>query len=101
MPTRTQSGKARKVTEWGHRVLRWMVRKSSQLSADSKLPLALISAQKLCGGSIMGWVSMAQQPHANLTAQSTMPRVGWSGVKHTVTGLWSSGNMFRLLCLAV
>ncbi len=31
---------------------------------------------------------MAEQLHA-----STMPSVGWSGVKHAATGLWSSGNL--------
>src|SRR4029434_3931054 len=51
-------------------------------------------AQKLSGGSFMEWVSMAEQLHASLPSPSPMPSVGWSGVKHTDTGLWSSGNVF-------
>ena len=42
-------------------------------------------AQKLCGGSFMEWVSMADQLHASLTSTSPMPSVGCSGVKHTDT----------------
>ncbi len=40
------------------------------------------------------WVFMAEQLHASLTSSSTMKSVGWSGVKHTDTGLWSSRNLF-------
>ena len=42
----------------------------------------------------MEWVSMAEQLHASLPSPSPKPSVGWSGVKHTDTGLWSSGNVF-------
>ncbi len=38
--------------------------------------------------------SMAKQLHASLTSPSTMPSVGWSGVKENDTVLWSSGNLF-------
>ncbi len=31
----------------------------------------------------MEWISMAEQLHASLTS-STMPGVGWSGIKHTL-----------------
>ena len=41
----------------------------------------------------MEWISMAEQLHASLMPPSPMPSVGWSGVKHTDTGLWSSGNV--------
>ena len=42
----------------------------------------------------MEWVSMAEQLHASLASPSPMPSVGWSGVKHIDTGLWSSGRVF-------
>ena len=42
-------------------------------------------------GSFMKWVSMAEQPHTSL--RLTMPSVGWSSVKLTSFGLWSSGNL--------
>ena len=57
-------------------------------------PLALTAAQKLCTGSFMAWVSMAEQLHASLTSPSTMLSIRWSGVKHAATGLWSSGDVF-------
>ncbi len=38
-------------------------------------------------------ISMAEQLHASLTSPSAIPNVGWSGVKHAATGLWSSGNI--------
>jgi hypothetical protein len=37
---------------------------------------------------------MAEQPHRSLRSPCTMPSIGWSGVKHTNIGLWSSGNAF-------
>lgn len=39
-------------------------------------------------------VSMAEQVHASLTSPSTVPSVGWSGLQHTPTGVWSSENVF-------
>ncbi len=72
-----------------------MVRKNCQFSADfkrSKLLLALISAQKLCGGSFTEWVSIDEQWRVSL--RSPMAGVGWCSVKHTTTGLWSSGKLF-------
>ncbi len=37
---------------------------------------------------------MAKQLHASLTKPNTMSSVEWRGVKHYITGLWSSGNLF-------
>jgi hypothetical protein len=42
----------------------------------------------------MKWTSMAEQLHTNLRSPCAMPSVGWSGVKLTAIGLWSSGNTF-------
>lgn len=70
--TQPQSGRPHKVTEQGHQVL---------------------SAQKLCSGSSMAWVSTVKRLHANLT----LPCVSWSGVKHAVTGLWSRINILQIL----
>ena len=42
----------------------------------------------------MKWVSMAEQPHTSLRSTRAMPSIGWSGVKLTAIGLWSSGNTF-------
>ena len=42
----------------------------------------------------MKWVSMAEQLHTSLRSPCTMPSGGWSGVKLTAIGLWSSGNAF-------
>ena len=40
----------------------------------------------------MKWVSMVEQPHASLRLPCAMPSIGWSGVKLTTIGLWSSGK---------
>ena len=37
---------------------------------------------------------MAKQRHTGLRSPCAMPSVGWSGVKVTTIGLWSSGNAF-------
>jgi len=42
----------------------------------------------------MEWVSMAEQLHPSHTSPSVMQSVGCSGVKHTATGLQSSGDAF-------
>ena len=42
----------------------------------------------------MKWVYMAEEPHTNLRSPCAMPSVGWSDVKVTAIGLWSSGNVF-------
>ena len=39
-------------------------------------------------------VSMAEQSHTSLRSACIMHSVGWSGVKLTAIGLWSSGNAF-------
>jgi len=93
----TRSGRPRKLTERGRRVLKrveiafHLLHHSLQ---STKLPLEAPSAQELGVGSFMEWVSMADQLHTSLTSSCAMPSVGWSGVKHAATGLWSSGNMF-------
>jgi len=38
----------------------WKPTSADSIHEEIKLPLALISAQKLCGGSFMEWVSMAE-----------------------------------------
>ena len=42
----------------------------------------------------MKWFSMAEQRHTSLRSPFAMPSVGWSGVKRSAIGLWSSGNTF-------
>ena len=37
---------------------------------------------------------MAEQLHTSPRSLCAMPSVGWSGVKHGATGLWSSENVF-------
>ncbi len=37
---------------------------------------------------------MAKQLYTSLTSSSIMLGVTWSGVKHTITGLWSCGKLF-------
>uniref|UniRef100_UPI00358E1596 protein FAM83B-like n=1 Tax=Myxine glutinosa TaxID=7769 RepID=UPI00358E1596 len=61
---------------------------------SSKLPLEATSVQQLFVWSFMKWVSMAEQPHTSRRSPCAMPSVGWSGVKLTAIGLWSSGNAF-------
>lgn len=40
----------------------------------------------------MAWVFMAELQHVNIHCQAQC-RVRWSGVKHTTTRVWSSGNV--------
>ena len=40
----------------------------------------------------MEWVSMFKQLETRMRSLCAMPGVGWSGVKHATTGLWSRGN---------
>ena len=42
----------------------------------------------------MKWVSLAEPLHPSLRSPCAMPSIGWSGVKLTAIGLWSSGNTF-------
>jgi len=37
--------------------------------------------------SFMEWVSMTEQLHPSLTSPSALQSVGYSGVKHSATGL--------------
>ena len=61
---------------------------------SSKLTLEATSAQTLFGERFIKRVSLAEQPHTSLRSPCAMPSVGWSGVKLTAIGLWSSGNAF-------
>ncbi len=74
-------------------VLRCMVCKTHQCSADYIPEEFQTSTGFNINTSFMEWVSMAEQLHASLT--SAMQSVGYSGVKHIATGIWSTGN---LLC---
>ncbi len=75
----------------GHRVLRIMVCKSHQHSADStaeELQTSSdinISTKTAAGASWMGF--HGRQLHASLTSANTMASIRWSGVKHGTTGL--------------
>jgi hypothetical protein len=42
----------------------------------------------------MKWVSMAEQLNTSLRSPCKMPSVGWSGIKLSAIGLWSSVNAF-------
>ncbi len=69
-----------------------MVHKSGQHSANSiaeelQSTIGINIRTKTVSGSY------GQAAAASLTS-STRPSAGWSGVKHTATGLWSSGNTF-------
>jgi hypothetical protein len=51
-------------------------------------------AQELFVGSLMKWVSMAEQPHTSLRSPCAMPSAGWSGVKLAAIASWNSRNAF-------
>ncbi|CAI9566440.1 unnamed protein product [Staurois parvus] len=80
--THPASGRLRKMTEWGQRMLKCTVCKSHQLSVGVAFRLA-----QQCIESFMEWVSMAKQLHPSLTSLSAMQSIGSGGVKHTATGL--------------
>ena len=89
-----RSGRPHELTERDRQVLKHIVCKNRLSSLpSSKLPLEATSAQALFVGSFLKWVSMAEQPHTSLRSPCTMPSAGWSGVKLTAIGLWSSGNV--------
>ena len=97
--TQPRSGRQRKITERGQRLLRHMVHKSGQRSADSiakgfRASTGINVSTKTVRLELHGMGfhgrTAACQPHI----ASPMPSVGWSGVKHTDTGRWSSGNVF-------
>lgn len=50
-------------------------------TAELEIPMDITSAQKLCSGSFMDWVSMAGQLHASITSQSTTPNSGYYSYK--------------------
>ncbi|CAI9622369.1 unnamed protein product [Staurois parvus] len=68
--TQPRSGRPRKMTVWGQSVLKRIVHRSHQLSAESitKLHVAFRLAQQQCIESFMEWVSMAKQLHPSLTS---------------------------------
>ena len=74
-----QSGRAHKLTEWGHRVLKSVVYKNHIFSKLEGTP-----AQELCIENIIKCVSMAEWLQTR--SLCTIPSVSWSGVKHTATG---------------
>ncbi|CAI9567373.1 unnamed protein product, partial [Staurois parvus] len=86
--TQPRSGRPRKMTERGQRMLKRTVRRSCQWSAESiakdlsKFHVAFRLAKQQCVESFMEWVSMAKQLHPSLISPSAMQSVGCSGVKH-------------------
>ncbi|CAI9561663.1 unnamed protein product [Staurois parvus] len=74
-----QSGRPRKMREWGQCMLECTVRICHQLSAES--------VAQQCVESFMEWVSMAEQLHLSLTSPSAMQSVTCRGVKYATTGL--------------
>ena len=88
-----RSGRPYKLTKRDRRVLKSVKITFSRLQHSvATLPPEATSAQKLFIGSLMKWVSMAEQPHTSLRSPCAMPNIGWSGVKLTSIGLWSIGN---------
>ena len=88
-----------KLTERDRRVLKRVAWKNSlspvaTLTTEFQTALEATLAQPLFVESFMKWVSMAEQPHTSLRSPCAMPSVGWSGVRLTAIGLWSSGNAF-------
>ena len=95
----SRSGRPHKLRERDQRVLKRTAHKnclSSVATLTTKFQTASgsKSVQELLVGNFMKWVSMAEQPHTSLRSPCAMPSVGWSGVKLTAIGLWSSGNAF-------
>ncbi|CAI9542807.1 unnamed protein product, partial [Staurois parvus] len=79
-----QSGRPRKMTERGQRMLKHTVRRSRQLSAESIAK----DLQTSCGlQSVIEWISMAEQLCPSLTSPSGIQSVGCSGEQHSTTGL--------------
>ena len=93
-----QSGRPHKLTERGRRVLKYLGKivcgRLQHSLPSSKRTLEATSVQTLFVESFMKLVSMSEQPHTSLRSPCAMPSVGWSGVKLTAIGLWSSGNSF-------
>ena len=95
-----RSCRPHKLTEQDRRVLKHIARKKNHLSAVATLTTELQTdpgsniSTSTVHESFMKWVSMAEQPHTSLRSPCTIPSIGWSGVKLTAIGLWSSGNTF-------
>ncbi|CAI9612904.1 unnamed protein product, partial [Staurois parvus] len=70
------------------------MRRSHQLSAELISKDLQTSCGQQCVESFLEWVSMAEQLHASLTSPSAMQSGRCRGVKHTTTGLWSTGDVF-------
>ena len=93
-----RSERPHKLTERNRRVLKYVAwKKSSVVSCSTHYRVSNClwkqRQHKHCSSrSFMKWVSMAEQPHTSLRSSYAMPSVGWSGVKLTAIGLWSSGN---------
>ena len=99
-----QSGRPHKLTDRDRRVLKhiaWKNLRSSvatlttEFQTDSGRNVS--TSIKCFVESFMKWVSMAEQPHTSLRTPCAMPSVGWTSVKLTAIGLWSSGNAFSLV----
>ncbi|CAI9579181.1 unnamed protein product, partial [Staurois parvus] len=87
--TQPQSGRPRKMTEWGQCMLKCAKDTNclqSQKLKTSKLHVVFRLAQQRVE-SFMEWVSMSKQLHPSLTSPSAMQSVECSGVKHATTGL--------------
>ena len=87
--TQPRSGRPRKMSEQGQRMLSCIVANflQSQSLQTSKLHVAFRLAQQQCVESFMEWVSMAEQLHPSHTSPGAMQSVGCSGVNHAATGL--------------
>ena len=96
--TQPRNGRPRKVTGWGRRVLRRIVRKSGQSSADS------ITAEfQTSSGINISTKTVRRELHCmgfNGRAAACKPYITEHNVKRQMesckaaTGLWSSGNVF-------
>ncbi|CAI9578858.1 unnamed protein product, partial [Staurois parvus] len=89
--TQPQSGRPHKMTELDQLMLKRIVCRSRQLSAESiakdLLHVAFRLAQQQCVESFMERVSMAEQLHPSLISPSAMQSVRCRGINHVATGL--------------
>ena len=88
--TQPRSGRPRKITERGQRMLRRTVRRSRQLSAESiatdlQTSCGLQISSRTVRRELHGMGFHGQAPAS--TSPSAMQSVGCSGVKHAATGL--------------
>lgn len=91
-----RSGRPHKVTEPGRQVLRRIVCKSCQRSAGSIIAEFQTTSGINISTNTVHWEVHAMGFHGRAAAckPSTMPSIGWSGVKHSASELRRSGNMF-------